>query len=453
MANMKLLFENWNNYLTEIDWAGKFQDVGRNKDRLVTKDMAIDFLNAVLENCAKPPREKEKLSTANPYVHNKVIPKDPKSGLIPKTPAGYKMLDEFVKDITTKPKQILSTGNAKMWKSQDGKRITINLGIPALKGLVYDLTEQRFYIVNTCPGAGDCILVCYARKGMYVASKDVFRKQTRVLNFLLNYPEEFQEQLINELRAFGLKRKNIGKKIMLRWNDSGDFFAAEYYNIAKRVTKELMDAYAAKPDPKVNPNIASYAYTKMAAVATDAGGNVGMNFSKGSANKKQTDKISTAEKSIGDVKASVIVGTEIFEQELTKKENGKGYALRTYKDGQGNKLSKVILKDGYTTVDIAKDPSANVFPFVTKSSSFETIKQNVAAEYGVDIRTIVSYDQMHEVEVIPPPQELLQTYAEKKIKPPVGSKGEWLNVIIMPTGDGDDAAQRDDVLNSFLCVH
>ncbi len=443
MANMKILFENWNNYLTEIDWANKFQDVGRNQKRLATDDMAIDFLNAVLENCAKPPSEKEKLSTANPYVHNKVIPRDPNSGLIPKTPAGIDMLHEFVKDITTKPKQILSTGNAKMWKSQDGKRLTINLGIPALKGLVYDLTEQRFYIVNTCPGAGDCVLVCYARKGMYVASKDVFRKQTRVLNFLLNYPEEFEDQLSNELRAFGLKRNNIGKKIMLRWNDSGDFFAAEYYNIAKRITKKLMDAYAANPDPEVNPNIASYAYTKMAAVATDTSGNVGMNFSKGSANKIQSDKISSAEKSIGDVKASVIVPARIFEQELTKKENGKGYALRIYKDEQDNKLSKVILSDGYTTVDIAKDPSANVFPFVTKSSSFEVIKQNVADAYGVDVRTIVSYDQMHKVKVTPPPQGIQ----------PVGSKGEWLNVIIMPTGDGDDAAQRNDVLNSFLCVH
>ena len=71
------------------------------------------------------------------------------------------------------------------WKNLKLKELsTYNIGIPALRGLVYDIEHKQFYVINTCPGAGACAKVCYARRGRYVIQSNIFVKQTRILNLL-----------------------------------------------------------------------------------------------------------------------------------------------------------------------------------------------------------------------------------------------------------------------------
>ena len=60
------------------------------------------------------------------------------------------------------------------------------------------------------------------------------------------------------------------------------------------------------------------------------------------------------------------------------------------------------------------------------------LKDRVSDTYGVNIETLLTYD------------ELLET--------PKGEKNQH-NVIIMPKGDGDVSAQREDVKTTFLLFH
>ena len=122
---------------------------------------------------------------------------------------------------------------------------------------------------------------------------------TRRLNYLLNHPDKYEEQMYEELKAKCHEHKafeGYKSKVLLRWNDSGDFFTKKYVDIAENVIKRLK---------KEGFNIDSYLYTKMANVAKDVDFAV-TNFSSGG-NKQQASKIDSTKQ-----KMSLIVPTELF---------------------------------------------------------------------------------------------------------------------------------------------
>lgn len=325
--------------LLEVDWAKQYSDVSK---KPLTHEETKTYLNSVIGKCQMKPHDREKLALDKPYIHNKKIPRFDDGDID---------LESFIANITKSPKEILSQ-NAKMDKSSGDNSISLNIGIPALRGLVYDIDEKMFYIINTCPGAGHCAIICYARKGSYVLFPDVFVKQTRILNMLLNYPERFEKVLKIELEAFCLKYPE--KTINMRWNDAGDFFTKSYFEIASRITKTLQsEGY----------NIKSYAYTKMGDLM-NLKSDLTLNFSD-DANKKQTSRV----KDLGSAKKSVIVDKKIFDDLLVKDGKNKHYEV----DAKG----KVIFKDG--------------------PKGIKELKARLAKIYNVNPTTIVTYDELKRI--------------------------------------------------------
>ena len=299
-------------------------------------------------------------------------------------------VEKFKNLITELPKVIFDK-NPKMEKSDKGKsQFTVNTGLPAISGIVYDKSDGEFKHINTCPGAGSCQLVCYARKGFYGMNDGKILKLIRRLNLLWNDPEEYYHMIMDELEPIAVKLKRQGRRsgevdqLVIRWNDAGDFFSETYFNIAKKVTEDLLgDGYDVK----------SYAYTKQAKFVNLAGDKFIMNFSKGSAPKqlKQVD--------LEKVKYSDIVPKDLFKQvfnwkgpHAVKDENG----LPTFVDGGKEKLKQIISK-----------------------------------EYDVPLKRLKYQFEL-------PNEE--------------GDKFQY-DVIVLPTGDSDIGAQRNDVQKTFLLVH
>ena len=361
--------------LNEIDWDNEFSDVYK---KCINTAELKNHLNHVIDNSEKKPSDRESLGLNKPYIHTKSIPFDEE---------GEIDVNAFIKKITTMPNDILSI-NSKMEKSKTDNTLSVNIGIPALRGLVYDIDNKEFYFVNTCPGAGECALICYARKGSYVMFPDVFVKQTRILNLLLNFPDRFEKLLKRELEIMALK--NPDKEIQFRWNDAGDFFTKKYYQIAKKITKELKsEGY----------NIKSYAYTKMGDIVNMGDDDIMINFST-DANRKETNKV----KDIENKKKEVTIPKELF-GDLFVKTSDKNPKFLVGGDG------KMIYKD--------KD-------------SVNTLKKRIADKYNVNMDTILTYDEL--------------------LAKPVGMPLQY-NVMVAPKGEGDIGAQRRDVKYSFLMFH
>jgi len=354
--------------LDEIDWEGDFSDVSK---ECINVEELKKYFNNVISNHDLPSNQRTKSTL---LVHNKAIPFDEK---------GEIDVDAFIISITKIPPQIFSQ-NTKMEKSKSDDSITFNIGIPALRGLVYDIENKEFYIVNTCPGAGTCAKVCYARRGRYVIQSSIFIKQTRILNLLLNYPEKFENILKAELELLVMKNEN--KKIVFRWNDAGDFFTKKYFEIATKITKDLQ----AK-----GYNFESYAHTKMGDIYNLNDPNMTLNFST-NANTAEKNKIN-----LSTAKTSEIVPSELFKDLFIKEK-----------------------------AHFKVDNNGKLIPI--DNNSINTLKQRVSDKYGVDVNTLLTYDEM--------------------LKTPLGNE-KTLNVIIMPKGEGDVAAQRRDVKRTFLLQH
>lgn len=361
--------------LNEIDWDNEFSDVYK---KCINTAELKNHLNHVIDNSEKKPTDRESLGLNKPYIHAKSIPFDEE---------GEIDVNAFIKKITTMPNGILSI-NSKMEKSKTDNTLSVNIGIPALRGLVYDIDNKEFYFVNTCPGAGECALICYARKGSYVMFPDVFVKQTRILNLLLNFPERFEKLLKHELEIIALK--NPDKEIQFRWNDAGDFFTKKYYQIAKKLTKELKsDGY----------NIKSYAYTKMGDIVNMDDDDIMINFST-DANRKETSKV----KDIENKKKEITIPKELF-SDLFLKTSDKNPKFSVGGDG------KMIYKD---------------------KNSVNILKKRIADKYNVNMDTILTYDEL--------------------LAKPIGMPLQY-NVMVAPKGEGDIGAQRRDVKYSFLMFH
>lgn len=321
-------------------------------------------------------KEKEKRDKFNkPYIHGGNIEiVDAGSGKVFDTEALKKLVME-------RPKVILKQ-NQKMQHSDGTSSIFYNVGLPALKGLAVDERKDKFVIVNTCPGAGQCKTFCYAMKGGYVQWKAVSMGQSRMLNFLLNDPQGFSDQMKAELTKAEKKAAKDGSKVVVRWHDAGDFFSPQYLALAYGIARAF-------------PKVEFYAYTKLAGVAQgEKPANFRQNFSQGAkrGEEKQID--------FKQVKHSKVVPKDMFYDLIAK---------------DGNKL----VKDDKGRMQFANKQNLQKF------------KQILAQKYDIDVKSILTYDEM------------MQT--------PVADSPKY-NVIIMP-GDGDDSANRPDVLGSYLLFH
>ncbi len=285
----QIISEEIDKFISEIDWEGDFKDV---KKTCMRHEELAKYLNDVRGNAfVDKYKDRQKFDKNMPFIHAKSSFFDKESQDVD--------VDQFIERITAKPNNLVNT-NEKILKTGAADEFVYKTGIPAFRGLAYDKEKGKFYVINTCPGAGSCVFICYAMKGNYVRYPASYDSMTRRLNFLLNDPKGFEEQLYKELRSKAIEHdalEDYEPKVIVRWNDSGDFFSQKYVDIANRVINNLQkDGY----------NVDSYAYTKMADVAK--GDKFGSTSFSDGANKKQSSMAS------GDnnIKQSKIVPKELF---------------------------------------------------------------------------------------------------------------------------------------------
>jgi hypothetical protein len=304
-------------------------------------------------------------------------------------------LEDLAQQIMTKPDTILGA-NAKMAKSKKEGAITYDLTLPALSGIVVDeeATQEQgnpvFVEITTCPGAGECQLYCYARKGGYVMFPAPSMSAARALNFLVNHPQDYMEMFDNEVKAAKERADRAGITLLVRIHDAGDFFSKEYYNLAMNVAKN-------------NPDVRFYFYTKMGDVVTDPNSpaNVVKQFSPG-AKRGEVKKVELVRSAGKHVKDAVTLPKDSFRGLF--KTDAKGKYI---KDNEGRTI-------------------------ISSEQAWEDFKTKLAKQYNIDRESIITYDQM--------------------VKIPEGPKPKW-NVVIFPAGHGDLGAPRLDVQNQFLMFH
>lgn len=395
MSIRKLIRETLENHLNEIDWSKAFSDV---KGTCLSPVAVVKWLNDELAridyNKANPQGDRIKRGKKDIIVTRGTIEDvmDEK---------GTININQFIKNITAEPDSIFDH-NPKMEKSDVGRpQVTMNTGLPAIVGIVYDLENKKFYSVSTCPGAGACQLGCYARKAFYGMDNSKTMKLTRRLNLLFNDPEGYKARILSEIEpmAKNLKTSSIGMpqkmQLVLRWNDAGDFFGDMYFNIAVEVTKELIDK---------GYNVKSYAYTKNSKylIAMDKNKNFVVTFSS-DATPKELRSVQDYDVK-GQVKMAENVPKDLFSDIFIKEHSS--------------------YKKGYNGLPLFANEQA---PEILKRRIYDAYKDKYKIKKG-------SLKYTFEL----PSQE--------------GGKNEY-NLIVLPTGDSDIGAQRKDVQISFLLQH
>lgn len=278
-----------------------------------------------------------------PFIHHKNIE--------PKTEKDIALVDDeskktvphevYKKLITTRPPRILQR-NTKMKHSGGGKANFFNVGLPAFRGLIVDERTGEFKVITTCIGAGKCSLYCYARNAasLYISLKESSLYQTRVLNFLINDPKGFEQQLTREIQTKLSTAEKEGKKLVVRWHDSGDFFSPDYEKFAYNIAEAF-------------PNVKFFAYTKMAGmVHAKRPPNFFVRFSKG-ASAVQEKQIDFENTMFAD-----IVPREVFQDLFYSKKKGAG---------------------------------------LKKEEFIEVLKQRVSEYFKIDKRTILTYKEIMKI--------------------------------------------------------
>jgi hypothetical protein len=129
---------------------------------------------------------------------------------------------------------LLGTGNTKLKNTAKHFDIKIfNFSIPAGN----DKASGKI----TCPFAGSCLSLCYAKKGMYRFG-NVERALTK--RYEASKEADFVQRINDEL-----SKVKKGKQVYVRIHDSGDFYSPAYF------AKWLEIA-------RLNPAVRFYAYTK-----------------------------------------------------------------------------------------------------------------------------------------------------------------------------------------------
>ncbi len=361
------------------------------KDGRLNPEETVEILNYFLERKKEKPWKRGKVDRSRPYIHASNIPIKLYDDPSSEEDFGQQEIDleGFIDLITKEPIKFL-TKNEKIQKTAYGNVITYNTGLPAFRGLVFDEDNKEFLVVNTCTGAGTCLSECYAKKGSYVMFPAPNLKPIRILNYLLNNPDGFERKAYNEIHTI-LNQRGFKKKIIyIRWNDSGDFFVNEYFRIALDVTKRLRE--------EGFDNLYSYAHTKSGDVYNQGTDYFIMNFST-NANAIERSKVN-----LDDAKTSEYVPKKLFDDLFLKNTKNTQYVL--------DETGKLVFKDPV--------------------NGPKTLKEIISKEFDVDINSLLFVDEL----IKTPPQE-----------------GVVWNVIVLPKGDGDNAAQRTDVKRTFLMHH
>jgi hypothetical protein len=264
------------------------------------------------------------------------------------------------------------------------------LTLPALSGIVVDEETGEFVEVTTCPGAGECQVYCYARKGGYVMFPASSMSAAQALNFLVNQPAGYMEMFDTEVKKAKVTADKNKIKLLVRIHDAGDFFSKDYYNLAMDVARN-------------NPGVTFYFYTKMGDLANDpnAPPNVVGQFSTGAQNR-EVKKVELQRGAGKHVKDAITLPKDMFRTLFQTDAKGK-----YIKDEKGRSVVK-------------------------SEAEWDQFKNDLAATYKLDPETIVTYDQM--------------------LRIPQGPQPKW-NVVVFPAGHGDLGASRLDVSRQFLMFH
>jgi hypothetical protein len=133
-----------------------------------------------------------------------------------------------------KSQNLLGNGNSKLVKTAKEFNVRIfNFSIPAGN----DKKSGKI----TCPFAGSCLKLCYAKRGMYRFG-NVERALTK--RYEASKEDNFVQTITDELT-----KVKKDKQIYVRIHDSGDFYSPAYF------AKWLEIA-------RLNPSVRFYAYTK-----------------------------------------------------------------------------------------------------------------------------------------------------------------------------------------------
>lgn len=146
-----------------------------------------------------------------------------------------------------------------------------NWSIPALTAVLSDGSR-----ISTCPSAGICARLCYARSGTFMFS-NVLAAHTRNLQRVIDDPARWRADMTSELsehrftrsrppRSLPIARHDIADDWLRQWadtgmpairiHDSGDFFARWYLAEWLRIAE-------------AHPSLLFYAYTKEIEMLTD----------------------------------------------------------------------------------------------------------------------------------------------------------------------------------------
>jgi hypothetical protein len=129
---------------------------------------------------------------------------------------------------------LLGTGNTKLKNTAKHFGIKIfNFSIPAGN----DKASGKI----TCPFAGSCLSLCYAKKGMYRFG-NVERALTK------RYEASKEENFVDRI-TWELSRVKKDKQVYVRIHDSGDFYSPAYFNKWVEIAMQ-------------NRDVRFYAYTK-----------------------------------------------------------------------------------------------------------------------------------------------------------------------------------------------
>jgi hypothetical protein len=112
-----------------------------------------------------------------------------------------------------------------------------NWSIPALAAKLSDGKN-----IKTCPNAGACANVCYARNGTYNFS-NVKARHTANLEYVINDPQGWFAQMLEEVNHPRMRGKYV------RIHDSGDFFSEDYLLLWLKIAL-------------LTPDVTFYCYTK-----------------------------------------------------------------------------------------------------------------------------------------------------------------------------------------------
>ena len=375
---LKIISESVDEVINEIDWSAP--DLGNiNIQRCMTMDQVVDFFNSELERVAVGGKA------------SKGMPRISKGNIKLKLGTQEVEIETFIKLLTMPPKTIFDEGEKSKHSSGQGI-LTINTGIPALRGFVYDKDDSvtPFKVINTCPGAGKCAVDCYALQGFYIMNDGKNIKLAQRLQQIMQDPEGYTKQAYAEAELYAFKAKRENNILKIRWNDAGDFFVQRYFNAAVNITKKLWsNGY----------QVESYFYTKVAGLVNIA---ELLGFTV-------TQSLGGTDKLVSAKKKSVIVPKEVF----------VSYLVPT--KGRGYKKDPITGKSEFASPTAREELRKKIFDYYHTDPEFSLLTLN-------DIKYT---DEL-------PGQE--------------GEDGQYA-VITLPAGDTDSPAQRKDVRYNFLLKH